>query len=76
MFNPDILRKQPALAGARDALLAADTTHWKQFFGGVTTWPLLKKMLAEDDVITHESLDSYGKPFQIKILRTWLLPRP
>lgn len=30
-------------------------------------------MLAEDDVITHESLDSYGKPFQIKILRTFLV---
>ncbi|WP_024366446.1 site-specific integrase [Arthrobacter sp. TB 26] len=73
MFSQDVLRKQPSLAGARDALLAADTTHWSQFFGGVTTWPILKKMLAEGDVITHESLDSYGTPFQIKILRSFLV---
>ena len=73
VFNQDILRKQPALVGARDALLAADTTHWSRFFAGVTTWPLLKIMLAEDDVITHESLDSYGTPDQIKILRSFLV---
>lgn len=73
VFNPDILRKQPSLAGARDALLAADITHWKQFFGGVTTWPLLKRMLAEDGVISHESLDSHEKPDQIKILRSFLV---
>lgn len=73
VFNQDILRKQPSLAGARDALLAADTRHWKQFFGGVTTWPLLKRILADGDVITHEALDSYGTPFQIKILRSFLV---
>lgn len=78
VFRQDILRKQPSLAGARDALLAADTTHWKQFFGGVTTWQLLKRMLAQGDVISHESLDSYGRPDhgrpdQIKILRSFLV---
>lgn len=73
VFNQDVLRKQPSLAGTRDALLAADTTHWSRFFAGVTTWPLLKRMLAEDSVITHESLDSYGTPDQIKILRSFLV---
>ena len=73
VFNQDVLRKQPSLAGARDVLLAADTTHWSRFFAGVTTWPLLKRMLAEEDVITHESLDSYGTPDQIKILRSFLV---
>lgn len=73
VFNQDILRKQPSLAGTRDALLAADTTHWSKFFAGVTTWPLLKRMLAEGHVITHESLDSYGTPDQIKILRALLV---
>jgi integrase len=73
VFSQDILRKQPSLAGARDALLAADTMHCGQFFGGVTTWPLLKRILAEDDVITHASLDSYGTPHQIKILRSFLV---
>jgi integrase len=73
VFNQDVLRKQPSLAGARDALLTADTTHWSRFFAGVTTWPLLKRMLAEHDVITHESLDSYGTPDQIKILRSFLV---
>jgi integrase len=72
-FSQDILREQPSLAGARDALLAADTTHWSRFFAGVTTWPLLKRMLAEGQVITHESLDSYGTPDQIKILRSFLV---
>lgn len=73
VFNQDVLRKQPSLTGARDALLAADTTHWSRFFAGVTTWPLLKAMLAQGDVITHESLDSYGTPAQIKILRSFLV---
>ncbi|WP_247046240.1 hypothetical protein [Arthrobacter rhizosphaerae] len=73
VFNQEVLRKQPSLVGARDALLAADTTHWKQFFGGVTTWPLLKRMLADGDVITHEAIDSYGTPDQIKILRSFLV---
>lgn len=73
VFSEDVLSKQPSLAGARDVLLAADTTHCGQSFGGVKTWPLLKRMLAEDDVITHESLDSYGAPFQIKILRSFLV---
>lgn len=73
VFSQDLLRKQPSLAGARDALLAADTTHCRQSFGGVTTWPLLKRMLAVGDVITHESLDSYGTPSQIRILRSFLV---
>lgn len=73
VFSEDILRKQPSLARARDALLTADTKHWKQFFGGVTTWPLLKRMLAQGDVITHESVDSYGTPDQVKILRSFLV---
>ncbi|MCT9627385.1 hypothetical protein HWD94_20025 [Pseudarthrobacter equi] len=73
MFSQDVLRNQPSLAGARDALLAADTSHWSRFFAGVTTWPILKRMLADGDVITHESLDSYGTPDQIKILRSFLV---
>jgi integrase len=73
VFNQGILRKQPSLAGALDALLAADTTHCGQSFGGVRTWPLLKRMLAEGNVISHESLDSYAWPFQIKILRSFLV---
>jgi integrase len=73
VFNEEVLRKQPSLAGARDTLLAADTTHWSRFFAGVTTWPLLKKMLADGSVITHESMDSYGTPEQIKILRSFLV---
>lgn len=73
VFNEEVLRKQPSLAGARETLLTADTTHWSRFFVGVTTWPLLKKMLAEGSVITHESMDSYGTPEQIKILRSFLV---
>lgn len=73
VFNPEVLGRQPSLAGARDTLLAADTRHWSRFFAGVTTWPLLKRMLAEGDVITHESMDRYGTPDQIKILRSFLV---
>jgi integrase len=73
VFNEGVLRKQPSLAGARDALLAADTTRCGQSFGGVTTWPLLKKILADCEVITHESLDAYGTPAQITILRSFLV---
>lgn len=73
VFNQDVLEKQPSLSGARDALLTADTTHGSRFFAGVTTWPLLKRMLADGEVITHESLDSYGTPEQIKILRSFLV---
>ncbi len=62
LFTPELLSRRPSLRRARDILLRADARYLDNMMRKRSTWWALCQLLTDGTDITHETLDTLGRP--------------